>query len=256
MHRKKGVKYVRRRKRPGSIKWLMKILTLILILFASYFFINSPFFAVSSIKVSGTKLVSVQDIVELSGLAKGQNIFKIDREKAEKKILMSPMVDDVEIERHLPGTVAVLVTERTPVALVPIAGGLIQIDVAGYILKKVSAIDKYPLPIVTGVDLPDTIAVGKQLTSQKLAMGLKMIAQMDAEAKKVIAEVDVFDPQKLRVFTVQGAEVRLGGADGFQEKFTRFLQVLKKEEEMDRLEDIEYIDVSFSDKPVVFYRKN
>jgi cell division septal protein FtsQ len=104
--------------------------------------------------------------------------------------------------------------------------------------------------------LPDTLAVGKKLNSNKLAMGLKMIAQMDAKAKKEIAEIDVFDPQKLRAFTVEGAEVRLGDAEGFAEKFNKFLQILKKEQDLNRLDDIEYIDVSFSDKPVVFYRKN
>lgn len=249
------IKHVRRRRKPGSIKWLMKILTIILVLLSAYFFVHSSFFAVDNIQVEGALLVSKEEIITLSGLAKGENIFKVDRTEAEKKISTHSMIAGVFVERRLPRTLEVIVQERVPVALVPIAGGLMQIDVEGFILKKDSKLNQVPLPIITGLDFPDTIAVGKKLDSEKLAMGLKMIAQMDADAKEVIAEIDVFDPQKLRAFTVQGAEVRLGSGEDFQEKFSQFLQVLKEEEKLNRLEDIEYIDVSFSGKPVVFYRK-
>lgn len=251
----KKVRRLRRKRRPGNIKWLMKILTLILVLLSVYFFVHSSFFAVNSILVSGAKQVNGADIVALSGLAKGENIFKIDRIEAKKKISMNSMIADVQIERKLPRTVEVIIKERIPAALVPVAGGLMQIDIEGFVLKIDSALSQESLPIITGLDFPDTIAVGKRLDSEKLVMGLKMVAQMDSEAKKEIAEIDVFDPQKLRAFTVGGAEVRLGNGDGFQEKFSKFLQVLKEEQKLNRIKDIEYIDVSFSGRPVVFYRK-
>jgi cell division septal protein FtsQ len=76
-----------RRKKPGSMKWLMKILTFILILFALYYFVHSSFFALSSIQVTGMKQISSKDIINLSGLAKGENIFKIDLKAAEKKFI-------------------------------------------------------------------------------------------------------------------------------------------------------------------------
>lgn len=250
-----NVRRLRRKRRAGSIKWLVKILTFILILLSTYFFIHSSFFAVASIKVTGTKQLHEAEIVTLSGLAKGENIFKIDRAAAEKRISTNSMIEGVQVERRFPRTVEVIIQERTPVALLPVAGGLVEIDDHGLVLSKKSKINKDTLPIITGLDFPDNLAVGKKINSDKLEMGLKMIAQMDMEAKKEIAEIDVFDPQKLRAFTVQGAEIRLGSAEGFQDKFKKFLQVLKEEKELNRLADIEYIDVSFSGRPVVFYRK-
>jgi len=249
------VRRLRRKRRPGNIKWIIKILTLILILLSTYFFIHSSFFSVASIEVIGAKEVNGADIISISGLTKGENILKIDRVEAEKMISMNSMIASVQIDKKLPRTVKVIIKERIPVALVPVAGGLMQIDIDGFVLRKDGELGQESLPIITGLDFPDTLAVGKKLESEKLVMGLKMIAQMDDTAKKEIAEIDVFDPQKLRAFTVQGAEVRLGNGDGFQEKFSKFLQVLKEEQKLDRLKDIEYIDVSFSGRPVVFYRK-
>ncbi|MEL7565381.1 MAG: FtsQ-type POTRA domain-containing protein [Dehalobacterium sp.] len=249
------VRHLRRKRKPGNIKWLIKILTLILILFTAYFFIHSSFFSVASIQVIGAKQVKEADIIALSGLTKGENIFKIDKAEAEKKISTNSMVAGVQIDKQLPRRVKIIIQERIPVALVPVTGGLMQIDIDGFVLRKDSVLSQDALPIITGLDFSDTLAVGKKLESEKLVMGLKMIAQMDTTAKKEIAEIDVFDPQKLRAFTVQGAEVRLGNGDSFQEKFSKFLQVLDEEQKLDRLEDIEYIDVSFSGRPVVFYRK-
>jgi cell division protein FtsQ len=246
---------VRRRKKPGSIKWLLKILTLLLVLFSAYSFIHSDFFAVASIKVSGTKLVSQTEIVALSGLAKGENIFKIDPDEAEKKIGMHAMVASTKVEKRMPRAIEIIVEEKVPVALIPIAGGLLQIDGEGFVLRKENQLSKESLPIITGLNLPETFSIGEKINSENLTMGLKMVSQMDEAAKKEIAEINVSDPQRLRAFTIQGAEIRLGNADGFQEKFSKFLQVMKEEQKLDRLDNIEYIDVSFSGRPVVFYRK-
>ena len=253
--RVRRVRYVRRKKRPGNIKWLLKILTLLLVMFAAYSFIHSSFFAVASIKVTGVQSIPAADLVALSGLAKGENIFKTDTAAAQKKVCTNAMVKDAEVKKKYPRTIEVIVEERIPAAIIPIAGGLIQIDMEGFILRKDSVLSHTPLPIITGLKLSDNVSVGEKIDAENLDMGLKMIAQMDEGAKKEIAEINVSDPQKLRAFTVQGAEVRLGNADGFQEKFAKFLQVLKEEQKLGKLDNIEYIDVSFSGRPVVYYRK-
>lgn len=249
------VRRLRRKRKSGNIKWLIKILILTLVSLSVYFFIHSSFFAVTAIKVVGGEMINDLDIVTLSGLTKGQNIFKVDQLAAETKIATNSLIANVEIKKQFPRTVQIIIKERIPAALIPVEGGLIQIDIEGFILRKENELSQEALPIITGLEFPDTLAVGQKLDLEKLEMGLKMIAQMDEGAKKQIAEIDVFDPQKLRAFTVDGAEVRLGNGDAFLDKFSKFLQVLKEEEKQNRLKEIEYIDVSFSGKPVVFYRK-
>lgn len=247
-------RYRLKRKKPGSLKWLMKILAVLVTSVSVYFFIQSSFFAVSSIKVSGTKTVQPAEIIELSGLSPGENIFKIDFTGSKEKVLTHAMIEQVEMEKHLPRTLLITVKERVPLVLVPAAGGFFQIDRQGYLLRKQQGLGNSRLPIITGLDLPANVTLGEKLKSSKLDMGLKMVAQMDEKAKQLLAEIDVSDPQKLKVYTVQGAEVRFGDAADFQKKFKRFLQVLEEEEKMARLDDIQYIDVSFYNKPVVYYQ--
>ncbi|MCR6544483.1 cell division protein FtsQ/DivIB [Dehalobacterium formicoaceticum] len=255
MEEGKRVRYVRRKNRPGNVKWLIKTLILVFCLFSGYYFIHSSFFAISSIEVLGIKELTSAQIVALSGLSKGENIFQIDRSAAESKIALNTMVAGVEVKRKLPRSIQINILERVPVALIPVTGGLIEIDHEGLVLKKVSQINQESRTIITGMDIPSTMAVGKKVSSEKLEMGLAMIAQMDEEARKTIAEINVFNPQKILAYTVEGTEVRFGNQEDFQEKFTRFLQVLKEVKDGDQLKNIEYIDVSFSGKPVIFYRK-
>lgn len=246
----------RKRGRAGSLKWLRNIVVLLFTVISLYFFIQSSFFAVDVIMVNGVKRLQTAEIVELSGLKKGENIFEADLDQAHQKISLNSMVEGVELKRKLPGKIIIEVQERVPVALIPAAGGFFQVDAEGCVLKKISALDNYPMPIMTGVDLTESIGTGKKIESQKLKIGLNMIAQVNGEVGKMIAEIDVFDLQKLHVYTDQGAEIKLGDASDLQEKFSKVLLVLQEEEKNNKLKEIEYIDVSFAGKPVIYYRKN
>lgn len=247
--------YRRRKRKPGSIKWLMPFVFLLLFSVAGYFFIHSAFFNISSITVSGSKNIPSTEIVTISGLHQGENIFQADLENAQEKILTQALIKSANIQRKLPKTIEINVEERVPLALVPVAGGLLQIDAQGCVLRKQGIMECKGLTIITGVSIPPSTGVGKKINSNQLKVGLKLVAQMDADIKKIVGEIDISDPQKLKAYTIQGAEVRLGSGESMKEKFNRLLQVMREEEKVKKLDQIQYIDVSFSGKPVVYYRK-
>lgn len=73
----------------------------------------------------------------------------------EERVRVHPSVRDVRIERKLPGTLVIRVTENPPVALIQVSGGLV-VDAAGRTLP----VD----PTAVDVDLPvlrsrDTLAL-------------------------------------------------------------------------------------------------
>jgi cell division protein FtsQ len=255
VHEIKKKVYRRKKKKPGSLKWLMPLVVLLLFVVAGYFFIHSSFFAVSSITVSGSKNVRSTEIVKISGLHQGENIFQTDLAKAKEKIMTEALIKTVNIERKLPAGILISVTERVPVALLPVVGGLLQVDAQGKVLSKQGMLEGKGLTIITGITVPSATGVGNVIKSAQLQTGLKLISQMDTEAQKIVGEIDISNPQKLRAYTLQGAEIRLGSGEEIKEKFDRFLQVMSEEEKLKKMDEIQYIDVSFSGKPVVFYRK-
>lgn len=232
----------------------MPITAVLLVSVAGYFFIHSSFFNIKSIKVSGTRNFPAAEIIKLSGLQQGVNIFQIDLAAAEKKIMTQVLVETAEIEKRFPAAILIKIEERIPFIQVPISGGILQIDAHGYILAKQKIISGQKLPMITGVSLAPTVSIGTKLDSRQLLTGLSIAAQMDQGMKDIVGEINVADPQKIRLYTIQGAEVRLGSSSDLKTKFNRFLLVLKEAEKLKKLENIQYIDVSFIDKPVIFYR--
>ena len=47
----------------------------------------------------------------------GQNLISIDKGEIKKRILVHPLVKDVEIKRNLPTTLEIEIKEREPIGL-------------------------------------------------------------------------------------------------------------------------------------------
>ena len=73
-------------------------------------------FNVDHVEIRGTRYLQPYDALMQSGISKTSNIFD-DFEPWRKRLLQHPLVLHATIERQLPGTVRVAITETEPVAL-------------------------------------------------------------------------------------------------------------------------------------------
>lgn len=71
------------------------------------------FFRVGKIEAEGLLSYSESEIIALSGISEGSFMYSIDKSKAEKSILEKcPYIGSVKIDRRLPATVVISVTEE------------------------------------------------------------------------------------------------------------------------------------------------
>lgn len=119
-------------------------------------FLRSDFFTVKTFEVEGNRYYTPAQIVEMSGLTTGGNIFTdIKARPAKQTLLEDPYVKSVEIKRQLPGTVKIILDERVEYAAVPYGGQYVLIDNEGTVLR---VMDQEPtLPILGGMTLIETI---------------------------------------------------------------------------------------------------
>ncbi len=116
------------------------------------------FFRVRRVEIDGARYVSPDEIVSRLRIDTAQSLFD-DVGPLEKRVREHPSVRDVRIERKLPGTLLVRITENLPVALVQAANGLVAVDATGRSL---------PInPATADVDLP-VLAVRDTLTLRVL----------------------------------------------------------------------------------------
>ncbi|APT92232.1 hypothetical protein CPHO_04255 [Corynebacterium phocae] len=75
-----------------------------------------PVFKVSEVAVEGASHLSHEAVVEATGAQMGENLVRFSASDAAAGVAQLPWVKTVTVERHFPGTVEVVLTERDAVA--------------------------------------------------------------------------------------------------------------------------------------------
>lgn len=121
---------------------------------AGYRFVTtSERFAITDIRVEGNNRLPTEQIVASLPVHVGENVFSTDLDGVVKELRENPWIASAEAHRELPHTLAIVVHEHVPTAIVQL-GGLYLVDPTGHPFKKaeLAADDGAGLPIITGLD--------------------------------------------------------------------------------------------------------
>lgn len=118
---------------------------------------TSPRFAVSEIVTTGGKRRGPDEIANIAGVTKGQNVFSIDLERSRAKLANDPWIESAELQRQLPGTISIHVVEREAAGVVAMPEGTYLVTRDGAIIKKVEEGDPLDFAIVTGMTLKQLV---------------------------------------------------------------------------------------------------
>lgn len=105
-------KNVRRGKKNKNSKVLAFIIVFLVICLLVAILSLTVFFKIENITVSGNLVYSADEIVDKSGVEKGENLFVITDKSLENKLTTRlPFVDSVKAKRILPGTLEICINE-------------------------------------------------------------------------------------------------------------------------------------------------
>lgn len=97
---------------------------------------------VGEIGISPTELYDAQDIVEVSGIRIGENLFGFDASAARERIARAfPYLDDVSVTRVIPSGVSISFTHNMGTMAIRLGDDYYAIDDEQKVLKKCSAPD-------------------------------------------------------------------------------------------------------------------
>ena len=90
-------------------------------------------FEIQAFEVQTDGVVSADQLRRWAGVKPGENLFALDLARVKRDLEMVPLISSVSVERVLPRTLRIRVTEREPVARVNVprarAGGGLEIAV-------------------------------------------------------------------------------------------------------------------------------
>ncbi len=176
----------------------------------------SSAFALREIRFSGLAHAREAELIQRGGLGLGENLFRLDLDRAARAMEGHPWVASAALERRLPGTILASVVEHRPAALVQL-GGLYVLDEEGRLFKRAAPDDGLDLPILTGVSRE---AWAERAPEQQLRLfgALHLIDTWQASGFSIasLSEVRLDEGGGFTVFAHDGTavqEVRLGSTD-------------------------------------------
>jgi cell division protein FtsQ len=161
-------------------------------------------FAADAIRVRGAHHLTKGDILRLSGLERGVNVFHLDAEAVEARVERDPWVARATLTRELPGTVILTIRERVPVAVVN--DGTVERLVAG---------DGGLLDVGAPQNLPRIVAEEGATTTDPAAVraAAAAVAAMRPDVRRQIAFVRLLPEGELILELRSGVPVAYGSAD-------------------------------------------
>ncbi len=111
------------------------------------------FFNIQTIQVQGETRYEAEEIIRVSGIAKGKNLLLADTKGGEEDLTVKlPYIGSAHIVRKLPATVVIEVEETTPAYAVQMEGGWAVADQTGKTLEYLQG--QIPsVPVVVGISV-------------------------------------------------------------------------------------------------------
>lgn len=222
-------------KRRNINKVTISIFILFLIVIGgTIYFLTTPAFNVSNIKVYGNKRNTVDTYISLSRISiDSTNIFSFTKGKIKQNIKENPYVESVTIKRKLPNTVELYITEREVSYQIQYSNSFIYLDNQGYILEIQE--EKKDVPIIKGFSLnEETMQLGSRLQNDDL-LKLNNISKIVNYCKynsieNKISSIDASDNENYILnFEEDKKIVYLGDASNLSERLSLLKTILTNE---------------------------
>ncbi|MGI5882142.1 MAG: cell division protein FtsQ/DivIB [Dethiobacteria bacterium] len=212
-------------------------------------FLRLPCFTVQEITINGLDKVSAEEILYITGLQGGMNIWRISVPKIRERASTISRIAEVHVEKILPGKIEISIVEKCSLAMIPFHGSYLELASDGYIID---ICDQYlgELPLISGLSW-GKMDVGTNITDRARGEIVEeFLEAMVACPALPLAEINVSDTEQIIVYTWEGMEAWLGNKNDLMEK----LEVLQQLHQFFLLEENYlqkgYFDLRVAETPV------
>jgi cell division protein FtsQ len=186
-------------------------------------------FAIQHVEVKTDGMIAPDQLRRWSQVKLGDNLIALDLTAVKRNLELVSTIGSVSVERVLPRTLKISVTERDPVAQVNIpradaSGGIavavFQLDADGYVMQPLDprlcvvplAQVGGQLPVIAGLNVYQ-LQPGHRVESPQVQAALELIGAFDHSPMAGLVDlrrIDVSLPGVVVVTTGQGGEITFG----------------------------------------------
>jgi cell division protein FtsQ len=214
-------------------------------------FTTNSFFHVQIFKISGISNLTERDVIFLSEIKMGSNIFYLDEKEIAKKIARSPFIKRVTVKKKLPSIVKIIISERKPVAYLN-TKPLKLISSSGVLLPRPVNLPYPDLPMISTSNSKFMIKNGK-IKNIKILEALTLLKELTLISQKInsiISEIILAD-NKIRIKLIGSGATMYLPKENRHEQLLALLYFLENKEINELLPNLAYIDLRFKDQIVI-----
>jgi hypothetical protein len=197
-------------------------------------------FAIRKIEVETDGVLSPEQIRAWAGVRAQANLMALDLARVKRDLELMPAIEAAAVERILPGSLRIRVTEREPIARVIFArmqsrgaytNSTLTLDRNGCFMFPIEAaqrsqpgagVDEH-LPVLAGIPVAD-MRPGRQVESRQVRAALELIQAFQRSPMAGVVDLKVIDLTQANVLVVatgQDNEVTFG-LDDFETQLRRW----------------------------------
>ena len=227
---KKAVPRTATRKRRGKMTLYYVLIGIVAIAAVSILSVT-VLFNISSFTVTGDTSYSDDEIIAACGIAKGDNLLRINIGEAEERIVSKLVyIDSAKISRGFPNRLVITVEPARPALSFAGGGSYYIISERGRLLEigEISA----DCPVVTGFSPAADTAIGSQLEDDedgRIAIALQMIGYMQEYGLSRYCEINLSDTLNIMMTYDGRVEMELGASTRLEDKFYHASLLLNEE---------------------------
>jgi cell division protein FtsQ len=197
---------------------LYAALVLLLVGGGAWLVFFSSVVTVRDVSVHGNQTMSSVRVEAVAKAPMGQQLARVDLAAIQARVESLPAVKSASVSRSWPHTIAISVTERTPVAVVDRGARLQAVDDDGVLFGS------YAHP---PDDLP-LIATAPDVKSEALAEAARVVTSLRADIAGDVDQVEVESVDRIRLHLSGGRTVMWGSAEQSAEKAAVLAVLLKQ----------------------------
>jgi cell division septal protein FtsQ len=237
------------------------VVALAVVIYGGYrltsYVIGTDALRVSQITIAGNVRMSRGEVLSLLEGLRGANMLTVELDRWQQRLLTSPWVADAAIRRVFPGTVAVDISEREPLAIGRIDDSLYLLDHRGMVIDEYGPnYAELDLPIIDGLAATGAAgggddAGGATVDSSRAELAGRLLAdlQRHPELARRVSQIDVTDAHDAVVILEGDTALVRVGEERFVERLQSYIDLVPALRE--RVPEIDYVDLRFDERVFV-----
>lgn len=231
LNSKNNVAFKRKSKHKIRKYTLYYILIILLTLCVGVVLSMTVFFKMENIVVVGNDRYKDEDIIKISELKKGDNLVKIDKDKAIENILKKYIyIENVDIIRKFPSTAEINVEMVVPIAAIENGGKYAILSKSSRVVETNSNEIPKGAMHVKGIDAKD-LKLGSKLTDSENTSIKKLsdfVTQLKATELNNIVYIDFSDNHNLKAIYDNRILIEFGENIDMKYKMQKLCLVMEK----------------------------